>query len=79
MSGGMGTPRDTVGAGSWLGMRGAGRTGCLWEGRKGPALDAPSMLAKETATHSSIFAQKTPWTEEPGGLWSTRLQRVGHD
>ena len=77
--GGMVTPRDTVGAGSWLGMRGAGRTGSLWEGRKGPALDAPRMLAKESATHSSILAWKIPWTEEPGRLWSTQLQRVGHD
>ena len=24
------------------------------------------------ATHSSIFAWKIPWTEEPGGLWSPR-------
>ena len=31
------------------------------------------------ATHSSILAWKFPWTEEPGALQSTRLQRVGHD
>ena len=31
------------------------------------------------ATHSSIPAWKTPWTEEPSGLWSIGLQRVGHD
>ena len=31
------------------------------------------------ATHSSILAWKTPWTEEPGGLQSTGPQRVGHD
>ena len=31
------------------------------------------------ATHSSILAWKTPWTEEPGGLWSIGSQRVGHD
>ena len=36
-------------------------------------------LEKETATHSSILAWRTPWTEEPGGLQSTGLQRVGHD
>ena len=29
------------------------------------------------ATHSSIFAWKTPWTEEPGRLQSMGLQRVG--
>ena len=31
------------------------------------------------ATHSSILAWRIPWTEEPGGLQSTRSQRVGHD
>ena len=31
------------------------------------------------ATHSSILAWRTPWTEEPDGLQSTGLQRVGHD
>ena len=36
-------------------------------------------LEKEMATHSSIFAWKIPWTEEPGRLQSTGLQRVGHD
>ena len=36
-------------------------------------------LEKEITTHSSILAWKTPWTEEPGGLQSTGLQRVRHD
>ena len=26
------------------------------------------MMEKEIATHSSILAWKSPWTEEPGGL-----------
>ena len=30
------------------------------------------------ATHSSILAWRIPWTEEPGKLLSTGLQRVGH-
>ena len=34
-------------------------------------------LQEEVATHSSIFAWKIPWTEEPGGLQSVGLQRVG--
>ena len=34
---------------------------------------------KEMATHSSILAWEIPWTEEPGGLQSTGLQRVGHE
>ena len=29
--------------------------------------------------HSSVLAWKIPWTEEPGGLQSMVLQRVGHD
>ena len=36
-------------------------------------------LEKEMATHSSTFAWKIPWTEEPGMLQSVGLQRVGHD
>ena len=36
-------------------------------------------LEKEMATHSSILAWRIPWTEEPGGLQSTGLQRVGHN
>ena len=31
------------------------------------------------ATHSSILAWRIQWTEEPNGLQSLRLQRVGHD
>ena len=36
-------------------------------------------LEKEMATHSSILAWRIPWTQEPGGLQSMGLQRVGHD
>ena len=36
-------------------------------------------LEKEMATHSSIFAWRIPWTEEPGGLQSMGSQRVRHD
>ena len=35
-------------------------------------------LEKEMATHSSILAQRILWTEEPGGLLSMGLHRVGH-
>ena len=35
---------------------------------------------KEMATHSNIVAWRIPWTEEePDGLQSMGLQRVGHD
>ena len=36
-------------------------------------------LEKEMATHSSSFAWRIPWMEEPGRLQSTGSQRVGHD
>ena len=35
-------------------------------------------LEKEMAAHSSILAWEIPWTEEPSGLQSMGLQRVGH-
>ena len=34
---------------------------------------------KAMAPHSSTFAWRIPWTEEPGGLQSMGSQRVGHD
>ena len=44
------------------------------------SLGQEELLEEEMATHSSIFAWKIPWTEEPGGLQSLMgLQRVGHD
>ena len=43
------------------------------------SLDWEDPLEQEVATHSSILAWKIPGTEEPGGLWSIGLQRVGHD
>ena len=36
-------------------------------------------LQEGMATHSSILIWRIPWTEEPGGLQSIGLQRVGHD
>ena len=36
-------------------------------------------LEKGMATHSSIFAWIIPLSEEPGGLQSVGLPRVGHD
>ena len=43
------------------------------------SLSREDPLEKEMATHSSILAWRIPWTEEPGGLQSMGLQRVGHD
>ena len=36
-------------------------------------------LEEGMAPHSSIPAWRIPWTEEPGGLQSTGLHRVGHE
>ena len=41
-------------------------------GQEGP-------LEESMATNSSILAWRIPWTEEPGGLQSAGLKRVGHD
>ena len=37
------------------------------------------IMEKAMATHSSTLAWKIPWMEEPGGLQSMGLLRVGHD
>ena len=34
---------------------------------------------EEMATHSTVLAWKIPWTEKPGRLQTTGLQRVRHD
>ena len=31
------------------------------------------------ATQSGVLAGRTPWTEEPGKLWSMESQRVRYD
>ena len=36
-------------------------------------------LEKEMATHSSLLAWKISCAEQPGGLQSMGLQRVGHN
>ena len=36
-------------------------------------------LEKETATHSNILAWEILWTEKPGGLQSTGLQKSRHN
>ena len=52
-----------------------------WEGNGNPLwfLGYEDPMEKGLATPSSILAWKIPWTEEPGGLQSTDLPRVGHD
>ena len=36
-------------------------------------------LEEEMAKHSNVLAWRIPWTEEPGGLQSIELQRVGYN
>ena len=43
------------------------------------SLGQEDSLEMEMATHSSILVWKIPWTEEPDGLQSMGLQRVGYD
>ena len=44
-----------------------------------PSLGREDPLERVMATHSGFLAWEIPWTEEPGRLQSTGLQRVGHD
>ena len=46
---------------------------CVW------SLGWEDLLEKGMVTPSSILAWRMPWTEEPGGLQSMELQRVGHN
>ena len=57
----------------------------VWDPRQPPACNVGDLdsipgwedpLEKVMATHSSILAWEIPWTEEPGRLQSTGLQRV---
>ena len=43
------------------------------------SLGQKDTLEKGMATHFSIIAWRTSWTEEPSGLQSMGLQRVRHD
>ena len=44
-----------------------------------PSLGQEYPLEEGMATHSSILAWRSPWSEDPGVLLSTGLQRVGHN
>ena len=49
------------------------------QGTQVQSLNWDDPLEKGMATHSSILAWRIPWTEEPGGLQSIELHRVGHN
>ena len=52
-------------------------------GNTGVAISIPglrrSLLEEGMATHSSLLSRRVLGTEEPGGLQSMGLHRVGHD
>ena len=50
----------------------------IWETQV-QSLGQEDPLEKGMGTLSSILAWRILWTEEPGGLESMGLQRVGHD
>ena len=54
------------------------RLPAMWETRV-RFLDQEDALEKEMAIHSSTLAWEIPWMEEPGGLQSMGLRRVGHN
>ena len=66
-----GLPRWLSGKESTCQFRDAGGAGSI------PGQEDP--LEEEVATHSSILVWKISWRDEPGGLQSKGLQRVGHD
>ena len=42
-------------------------------------IEPHSYLEKDMAAHSRVLAWRILWTEEPGGVLSVGLPRVGHD
>ena len=48
-------------------------------GDPGSILGQEDLLEKEMASYYSIPAWRILWTEEPGGLQSIGLQRIGYD
>ena len=48
-------------------------------GNSGSIPGSEDPLEEGMLTHSGILAWRIPWTEKPGGIQPTGLQRVGHD
>ena len=67
-------PRESYGQRSLLGC-------CPWGCTESGMTEATYMCAleKEMATHSSILAWRISGMEDPGGLPSVGLHRVGHN
>ena len=47
-------------------------------GEKSLIPESGNPVEEEIATHSSILAWESPWTEEPGGLQPMGLQKSGY-
>ena len=56
-----------------------GKESACSAGDLGQSLGWEDPLEEGMATHSSILAWRIAWAEEPGGLQSMGLKRVGHD
>ena len=52
---------------------------CAFSRGQGLVIDSDPGAEKVMAPHFSTLAWKIPWAEEPGGLQSMGLWRVGHD
>ena len=68
-------------SGNYLGFTqsSVGKESTCNAGDLGLVLGSGDPLEKEMATHSSILASRIPGMEEPVGLPSLGLHRVGHD
>ena len=68
---------------STRGLKISGHRDSLPGSQSGQSMDTKlaslGALEKGMANQSSILAWRILWTEEPGGLWSIRSQRVGCD
>ena len=55
----------------------SGKESACSSGDEGSILGPEDPLEEGLATHSNILAWRILWTEEPGGLQSMGLQRIG--
>ena len=63
----------------WIPARLRGKESTCTTGDAGSIPGLGRSLEEGEAIHSSILVWRIPWVEEPGGLQSIGLQRVGHD
>ena len=66
--------KDKTGLPQWLSSKES-----AYKGGAAGDIGQEDSLEEGMTTHSSILAWEIPRTEEPGGLQSMELQRVGHN